>query len=85
VTGYEYEEPDCAPGTEEVVTASVEGVGVEAALTATLTLADLVESAELVAVTVTFVLDETLGAVNNPAEEIDPALACQLTAVLVEP
>ena len=81
----EYELPACAPGTEVVVIARVLGVGVDAALTETLALAFFVESAALVAVMVTLVLVETLGAVNIPADEIEPALAAQLTDVLVVP
>ena len=37
------------------------------------------------AVTVTVVLALTVGAVNSPELEIDPAVADQVTAVLVEP
>ena len=84
-TGYEYELPACAPGTEVVVIASELGVGVEAGFTEMLALAFLVESATLVAVTVTLVLAETAGAVNIPPEEIDPALVAQLTDVFVLP
>jgi hypothetical protein len=74
-----------ALGTEVVVIARVLGVGVDAGLTETLALAFFVESAVLVAVTVTLVVVETLGAVNIPPEEIEPALAFQLTDVLVVP
>ena len=42
----------------------------------------LAGSAWLVAVTVTDVLEETAGAVNKPADVIDPALADQLTCEL---
>ena len=42
-------------------------------------------SAWLMPVTVTLVLVLTVGAVKNPEPEIEPALAVQLTAVLVEP
>ena len=52
---------------------------------ATTALAFFVESAELVAVTVTFVLLVTLGAVNRPLLETVPALELQVTLVLVEP
>lgn len=52
---------------------------------ATTALARFVESAELVAVTVTLVLLVTLGAVNNPLLETVPALELQVTLVLVEP
>jgi hypothetical protein len=72
-------------GTEAVAIASVLGAGVEAGLTETLALAFFVESAALVAVIVTLILDETLGAVNIPAEDIAPALADQFTDVLVVP
>lgn len=74
-----------ALGTEVVVIARVLGVGVDAGLTETLALAFFVESAVLVAVTVTLVVVETLGAVNIPPEEIEPALAFQLTDVLDVP
>ena len=85
-TGYEYDVLTCAPGTEVVAIARVLGVGVlVAGPTETLALAFLVESAALVAVTVTLVLAETLGAVNIPADEMEPALADQLTDVLVVP
>ena len=40
-------------------------------------------SAALVAVTVTFVEEFTDGAVNRPLVEIVPAVACQVTAVLL--
>jgi hypothetical protein len=66
------------------VIASVPGV-VEAGLTEILALAFLVASAALVAVTVTLVLVETFGAVNIPADEIEPLLADQLTEVFVVP
>ena len=84
-SGYEYELPACAPGTEVEVIASELGVGVEAGLTEMLALAFFVESAALVAVTVTVVPAETLGAVNIPTDEIEPALADQLTEVFVVP
>ena len=42
-----------------------------------------VVSATLVAVTVTLVEELTDGAVNRPRVEIVPALACQVTAVLL--
>lgn len=51
----------------------------------TTALALLVESAWLVAVTVTPVLVVTLGAVNKPLLETVPALAVQVTAVLLDP
>jgi hypothetical protein len=66
------------------VIASVPGV-VEAGLTEILALAFFVESAALVAVTVTVVLVETFGAVNIPADETEPPLADQLTEVFVVP
>jgi hypothetical protein len=75
----------CVLGTEVVVIATVLGVGVDAALTETLALALFVESAALVAVMVTLVFADTLGAVNIPADEMEPALADQLTDVLVVP
>ncbi len=52
---------------------------------ATTALAFFVASAALVAVTVTFVLLVTLGAVNNPLLETVPPLELQVTLVLVEP
>ena len=55
------------------------------AVTATVAVAFLVLSAALVAVTETFVLALTLGAVNIPVLETVPALAAQLTAVLLVP
>ena len=45
----------------------------------------MVVLATLVAVTVTLVLLVTLGAVNRPPVEIVPALADQVTAVLLVP
>lgn len=81
----EYEVPACAPGTEVVVIASVLGVGVETGITTTLTVAFFVESARLVALTATLVLVVTAGAVNIPADETVPAVADQLTDVLVVP
>jgi hypothetical protein len=84
-TLYEYNVLTCALGTDVVAIVSVLGAGVEAALTETLALAFFVESAALVAVIVTLVLAETAGAVNIPVEEIEPALADQLTEVLVVP
>lgn len=53
------------------------------ALTVTVAEADLVESAALVAVTVK--LPAVLGAVNRPDVEMEPPLADQVTAVLLEP
>lgn len=52
---------------------------------ATTALAFFVVSAALVAVTVTFVLLVTLGAVNKPLLDTVPALELQVTLVLVEP
>lgn len=79
-----YDALDCAPGTDDVVI--VNGlVGATTALMATLALAFLVLSAELVAVTVTVVFDVTEGAVNMPLPEIVPAEADHVTAVLLEP
>ncbi len=54
-------------------------------LTVTVALAFFVVSAALVAVTVTAVLLDTLGAVNNPLLEIVPELADHVTAVFVVP
>jgi len=53
--------------------------------TATLALAFLVVSAALVAVTVTLVVLETLGAVNMPPLETLPEVADHITAVLLVP
>jgi hypothetical protein len=53
------------------------------ALTVTVAEADLVESAALVAVTV--MLPALPGAVNRPDVEMEPPLADQVTAVLLEP
>jgi hypothetical protein len=53
--------------------------------TATVALDFLVESALLVAVTVTLVLPLTTGAVNMPLLETTPALEDQVTAVLLVP
>ena len=53
--------------------------------TVTLADADFVESAWLVAVTVAVVVELTVGAVNNPALEMVPAEAFQVTPVFVEP
>lgn len=81
---YEYEEPDCAPGIEPVVI--VNGVvGALAGFTVTLALALFVESAELVAVTVTIVFVVTEGALNIPVPEIVPALEDHVTDVLLVP
>jgi len=52
-------------------------------VTDTVELAFLVVSAALVAVTVTFVLLLTVGAVNNPLLEIEPAVADHVTVVLL--
>lgn len=51
--------------------------------TVTWEVATLLPSATLVAVTVTLVEAATEGAVNRPLLDIDPALACQVTAVLL--
>ena len=65
----------------ETVTLTVDPEG-PTAITAP---AFLVGSAALVAVTVTLVLLETLGAVNTPPSEIVPAVADHFTVVLVVP
>ena len=54
-------------------------------VTETVALDFLVVSATLVAVTVTLVLLLTLGAVNIPTLETEPAEADQVTAVLLVP
>lgn len=58
---------------------------VEVEVTVRLVDADCVGSATLVAVTVTFVVEVTDGAVRSPALEMVPAEADQVTAVFVEP
>lgn len=81
---YVYAEPDCAPGTDVVVTAR--GLaGALTGLTEMLALAFFVVSATLVAVTVTDVFELTEGAVNIPLPEIVPAEAAQVTEVLLDP
>ena len=69
--------------TVAVVGEIVTDTGAPGAVTDTDTLADLVESATLVAVTVTFVLAVTAGAVNKPALVMLPEDAVHVTAVLV--
>ena len=54
-------------------------------LTAPVALAFIDVFAVLVAVTVTLVEEETAGAVNKPAEEIEPDDAVQVTPVFVVP
>ena len=83
--GKEYALPDCAPGTDVVVIASVAVDGPDGGATEMDALAYFVESATLVAVTVTLVVAETVGAVKSPAVETDPALVDHETEVLVEP
>jgi hypothetical protein len=60
-------------------------MGEAAGLTATFALALFVVSAALVAVTVTFVLLLTVGAVKRPLLETVPPVELQVTALLVEP
>ena len=79
--GKEYDDPDCAPGTADVVMVNADVAGA----TETVALDFLVASATLVAVTVTLVLLLTLGAVNIPAVETVPDEADQVTAVLLVP
>jgi hypothetical protein len=74
--------PDCPDPSDDVV---IESVAAGLAVTATVALAFLVVSAALVAVTSTFVLALTVGAVNIPVLETLPAFADQLTAVLLVP
>jgi len=64
----------------DTVTLTLEG-----AFTATVALAFLVVSAVLVAVTVTLLLLLTVGAVNSPPLEMEPALADHVTLVLLVP
>jgi hypothetical protein len=54
-------------------------------VTVTVALANLVESAALVAFTVTEVLEVTVGAVNRPELDTVPAVAVHVTEVLEEP
>ena len=77
----EYALPDCAPAKPDVVMLNDEVCG----FTATVALDFLVVSATLVAVTVAFELLVTVGAVNMPPLETDPAEADQVTAVLLVP
>jgi hypothetical protein len=77
----EYALPDCAPAMPDVVMLNDEVSG----FTATVALDFLVVSATLVAVTVAFELLVTVGAVNMPPLETDPAEADQVTAVLLVP
>lgn len=58
---------------------------VDDGVTNTAALDFFVLSARLVAVTVTFVFAETVGAVNMPPLEMEPALVVQFTAVLLVP
>jgi hypothetical protein len=74
--------PVHAPGIDEVVIASD---AVEGGVTETAALDFFVGSALLVAVTLTFTLLETVGAVNIPLLEMVPALADHVTAVLLVP
>lgn len=83
--GYEYALPDCAPGTDVVVIAIAVEEGADVGATEIDALADFVESATLVALTVTLVAAETVGAVKSPADEIDPLLADHETEVFVAP
>ncbi len=71
------EETVLEPGEIEIDTAG--------AATVTLAETDLAVLTWLVAVTVTVVLELTVGAVKSPEVEIDPAVADQVTAVFVEP
>jgi len=77
----EYVVPDCAELSEDVVTERV-GVG---GLTTTLALAFFVLSAALVAVIVTLLSVVTAGAVTIPVFDTEPAVALQMTAVLLVP
>jgi hypothetical protein len=73
--------PACAPGSAEVVIDRADVPGP----TTTLALELFAGSTTLVAVTVKFVLLETLGAVNMPVLETVPDVADQVTAVLLVP
>ena len=73
--------PACPPGSAEVVIDSADVPG----LITTLALELFVGSATLVAVTVKFVLLETLGAESKPALETVPAVVDHVTAVLLVP
>ena len=82
--GLEYATPATAAGKDVVVTLS--GCGEEEpAVTTTAAVPDLVVSAALVAVTVTFVLTVTVGAWYRPETEIVPSDADQVTAVFELP
>jgi hypothetical protein len=71
--------------------ATVALVGVTVTLTAARGITEIVEEAAtsgfamLVALTVAVAALDTVGAVNKPLAEIDPALALHLTCVLVDP
>jgi len=56
-----------------------------AAVTVTLAEALAVVNAALVAVTVTFDVVETIGAVSTPVLEMEPAVVAQMTDVLLDP
>jgi hypothetical protein len=75
--GFEYGAPLLTGERLVVVIVRLEGPGV----TVTAAVALMVESVLLVAVTVTVVIVDTLGAVNAPCGEIVPELAVQVTAV----
>jgi hypothetical protein len=76
-----YGVPACPPGSAEVVIDSADVPG----LTTTLALDLFAGSTTLVAVTVRFVVLETLGAENKPALETVPAVEDHVTAVLLVP
>ena len=76
-----YPLPDCALGSDAVLIARADCTG----LTLTDALDFFVVSAELVAVTLTVELLETVGAVNIPLLEMLPDETDQVTAVLLLP
>ena len=78
---------NCSVPPEETVAlvGEIEIATAPGALTVTVDEAEMAVLAWLVAVTVTVVLEVTVGAVKSPEVEIDPALADQVTAVFVEP
>jgi hypothetical protein len=68
-------------GLMEIVTVGAAGSG----FTVTFVVADLLASALLRAVTAKVAAEETEGAVNKPAAEIEPPVEVQVTPVLEDP
>ncbi len=73
------------PAEETVLEAGEIEIDTAGAATVTLAETDLAVLTWLVAVTVTFILEAQVGAVNIPELEIEPPEADQVTAVFVEP